>query len=1451
MNHTDYSLGQYDLPSMNGFPFDSIEETRAFAKEANVTSWNWATRPFHVVWRSVMGTSRNVSVHATQHEFGGQLTPTLPPPIDYGNQFSHDQQPRTLLTAINLLSHTINTNTTIPLWVYTSILKLALQSWYKYPMFIFNTTLTFCQTFPLTTRILGLIYFIRKASSYLPIYSPLREQQAIHAKQLQTFFRTFTYTNPTIPNTQYTTHPIAAGVRSHNRRTIIDFLNQSNLKIFELHSGYHKQLSCYQGIYAPADLNKTPTFEPVFLLGTDMSPDYLDMAAFHDADILLLSDADWYIDLPQLCSYGKALAILTKDTSQLCGQHGEIHFSPTLNNEFHYDVLGGGRYQHKSHKFDCDHFVTEYDNGLNDTTRQMVHTIDRFPLCGNDLFVTMTPLPNLPTKFPLSQIYQEMCYPMPNNDFLCLQLVYEKQNTVDNYTLYIAYPNSQYYFNIAWDTALALDNANLVSKLTTSCAASILIREGEQFYDKTKYIKDTIINHKDAILKNMIIASHRHTGPLTTVYDTKAGYKLDKPDNIDTRPHYKRDYFWNRIINAYRGSLSFIPNYVTTVILPRIRRFISSATTPPPTAHVPPPPLSLPHFGNRTRQSPPPPPPSHPILKTTKYQHPNTFNKDTFTATDFLDAYYNPTHMPIIPPAFLPTPPPSNNIQPSKDPNFQNKQKQLRETKIANDNYVATLDTSQHLHFEPDYGLGDDTKPIMHATFPLLTHPDNVTYAYTKGSNGSFDAIFQRIERVNMGINTIDPSLAPLLDTIRMIVFMKFYDNAVPLTIDELKLEVETANQIKRMRDYERERHHLSVKNFSSKNSSFVKAETASKHNAAQRNISNTNTDIFVEGSTYVAVAAKILKQRFPGYVFQHNAQTVGALINHLANTFKTVCETDYSKYDGTQNILTVYIEKLVFAAMFKDPTPMFDVINGCTTSTFNMNNGSSYKPNYTRLSGSPQTSFSNSIINAIISVTAYIYGKYKTPYTETIVPTQEDIEEGFSRIVVGGDDGLAFDIDPLRYDELVKLLGMKIDIAVKTTDKPLNMLALIYPCPKASPAAGVDIPRFFSKLSFGTISSPLLEIQQIYAKVLGYQITFGANNPQFTAILDKIYSLLPKSPQTTIDDTEKSYTYFMGQPEPIPPALLDTYYKHIDYKTKLMIDLLLECNDLEELIYKTSMLQATKKPLPQLGPGVADAAFEYLNPITADQRDTLGPQIANMIPKITTLDAIRVAIKMCPEVNICIDPTVGWGSMSNVFSNSRPDIPLSCYYYDVEEWKLMVKTGAHDFISTASLLPNDTVERAHDKQLLIIDLPFAIFNDGKGYGHIKQLLNRFQFQNDTDCFIINVPKLSAKHINKLLKVEYKAHKTTLFYQSNNSALLTNFTNTPVNHHMTPRYDLTKGKATPQKNLEMDLKINPSMPVTPAEGEMLDIPVSSNSTIIKRRSTAVSGKVQRSSKTPQ
>lgn len=807
--------------------------------------------------------------------------------------------------------------------------------------------------------------------------------------------------------------------------------------------------------------------------------------------------------------------------------------------------------------------------------------------------------------------------------------------------------------------------------------------------------------------------------------------------------------------------------------------------------------------------------------------------------------------MPIIPPSFLPTPPPTSSLQPSSDPAFQNNQKHLRETKTANEQYVAMLDTKHHQHFEPDYDLGDDTTRIMQPTFPLLTHPDNVTYAYTKGSNGSFDAIYQRIERVNMGINSIDPKLLPLLDTIRMIVFMKFYDNAIPLSIDELKHEVETANQIKRMKEYEHDRHHYSVKNFSKKNSSFVKAETASKSNAAQRNISNTNTDIFVEGSTYVAVASKILKQRFPGYVFQHNAQTVGALIHHLANTFKTVCETDYSKYDGTQNILTVYIEKLVFAAMFEDPSPMFDVINGCTTSSFNMGNGSSYKPNYTRLSGSPQTSFSNSIINAIISVTAYIYSKYNTPYNETIIPTQEDIEEGFSRIVVGGDDGLAFDIDPKRYEELVTLLGMKIEIAVKNTDKPLNMLALIYPCPKASPAAGVDIPRFFSKLSFGTISSPLLQIQQIYAKILGYQITFGANNPKFTDILDKILSLLPKAPQTTIDDTEKSYTYFMGQPLPIPPALLDVYYKHIDYKTNLMIDLLLDCTTLPELVYKTSILQATNKPVPKLGPGVADAAYEYLHPITTDQRDDLGPELSKMIPKVTTLDALNVAIKMCPQVDVCIDPTVGWGSMSNVFKNLRKDTPLSCYYYDNNEWKIMIQTGAHEFLNTADMLPTEVVERTHNNQLIIIDLPFDLLKQTGSYKHIKHLLNLFQFSNETDYFIINVPKLTSKNMIKLLKCEYKAYQTSLFYQSNNSALLTNYTNTPVNCHMTPRYDLTKGKATPKKNLEIDLKINPTMPVTPAEGAMLNIPVSSNSTIIKRRSTAVSGKVQRTPKNPQ
>lgn len=271
-------------------------------------------------------------------------------------------------------SELLTPNTLLPGWFYKQAAKYTLTSIAALPYIGVRFGYELFVNTPLELKFLAGSLALYKLKNYIPIYSPLRDAQAKYSRKLQTYFRTFTYNQPIIPNTQYTTHPEAAGVRRHNRKTIMDFVASTGLNSYEIHSGYHNQIPCFQNINVPADLNKTPTFEPIFVNGNNITPDYYDTDQFNNADILVVCEADWYLNLPQLCSYGKPIVILTKDTSQLCGQHGEIHFTPLNNNEFAYDVLGGGRYQHRSHKYDVDQFITQYDNGTNDTTRQMVHT---------------------------------------------------------------------------------------------------------------------------------------------------------------------------------------------------------------------------------------------------------------------------------------------------------------------------------------------------------------------------------------------------------------------------------------------------------------------------------------------------------------------------------------------------------------------------------------------------------------------------------------------------------------------------------------------------------------------------------------------------------------------------------------------------------------------------------------------------------------------------------------------------------------------------------------------------------------------------------------------------------------------------------------------------------------------------------------------------------------------
>lgn len=1553
------------------------------------------------------------------------------------------------------------------------------------------------------------------------LYSPLYDTQAAYADYLKKLFRTFAPTTPIIHNTQNSTHPLAAGIRAHHRSMLTDFLNRNNFKIYEIHRGYHRMYNGYQGMYGPADLSKIPTHTLRYSApGEQIITGYKDDIHFQEATLILLTDADYYVDMAELMSYHKPIAILTKDTSRISSQSSEMGFGPLTDNYFGYEVAGGGMYKHKSNRYDRDQIISNFDNGVNDTNRQTAYSTERFPLPNNEQIVFLTPLPCIPSNFPITPLIQETVYNSPGQQNVNLQLVYHKENGQYKYTVFAAYPYARKNFRVEWDNALFVAYAARTTQVSLAGTAALLVRTGETDHEKLKYIKDTIIHNMDTIYQRVYIDASRHTGQLDTQYQTLPGHVIRHPGVLPPPPqryasggHPFFTYIYHRIHNTLRsydtlyniahflcnmsagfftyqmvtGTYSLINLYnhirnywlstlatpsalipVNTVptIVDEVTEAISEVTTdvanwcidafngfgrllnitfdddiitpikkikvrhpfdpvpgdadyylsddeeihelqdidmfrnvnyhqaytasdepnvdtgyntttttsttpytqravakisdytftiplpqsnsfsdylvrnhislppPPPTGPSPvvlPPPLPSPPLPPPIVLATQPPPPSDhttwllPTIPTPT--PPPTSTHSTDHTTWPLPTISLPTPpttntpstentVPITQPQRLPKksklniPQPPQHLQPlttpvhaqptnvtyppmppiipqhidlpvSKTSEFQSPSDDSKFKEFATHKYtkkqhqllsadLLNLETPYHNHFRPDHGYNHENGTDLHdeeytntmkPIGPAAYDPSSHVHGYTASNNSSLDAIHQRIELVN----TEDPSdfqnnLA-VLKTIKNFFNILFGDTKLlPLEIEELDDHMKTSNQKKRLKDYNESVSSSIDYNMFAHNNAFIKAEIADKEYGAQRNISNVCDPMFVQASRYVIPSVKLFKQKVRGYVFQYDAATVGTLIHETFNSFDKVVATDYSKFDGTQGCCTKAIEKFFYITTFEKPLPMLDILDAESEITFRASPDITYNPNYTRLSGSAETSFGNSLVNFTIAAISYLYSVRQISYDNIISDfTPTEINAAVNRVIVGGDDGLACDMNIPYYQELVNRFKLKIELQECNTTDPVNMLSLIYPNAKVSPCAGPDLNRLLPKLAYGTTLTQHSPISQLSAKIQGYFVTFSGNNPIVNDLfnsLKRIYSkyLVEVKP----DSKDLPFTHFMGQPIPIDECLLSIYAAHISFGTQQMLDIINSCNELDELNEQVNMLHSlvphkktTIKPdnITQLGRKKYYMTPSYLSHIQTK------PDIFKMMPFKTTIDAVVSITKQINPLDYeFVDLTVGSGCMASMIlsgfpTNVQDKVELHTQYYDKDEYDFFCQHLDHPpVLDTATT--NFTRKTTQKKLFFIIDPPFdAMKTSLDAQTIIYDMLKQVSFDPLNDLFIINCMQRTHVSVIKFLNdgvlksqnANIQPKQATPHTSGGSAVIITNAIYTAPGAVRKINFNLTNNKASKSKNLEVNTALIGDYPLNTAEASILSTPQNpvapaSYSTLLKERS---------------
>lgn len=218
------------------------------------------------------------------------------------------------------------------------------------------------------------------------------------------------------------------------------------------------------------------------------------------------------------------------------------------------------------------------------------------------------------------------------------------------------------------------------------------------------------------------------------------------------------------------------------------------------------------------------------------------------------------------------------------------------------------------------------------------------------------------------------------------------------------------------------------IKSFQ-KNESYPKAK-------APRNITTVDAGFKTRYSAYTYALAEYC-ERFDWYGSGKTPPQIAARIQALSRVCE-LSEADYAKFDGTKSPAAVRLERAILAKCFPD-TDCLDLYNQQINAVGVTSHGIRYDVGTSRLSGSPETTVLNSIINAFIAYCAL---------------------ECFD-FIVAGDDLIATSLGP------IKAIAASMGYVLETVDRPRypTFLGRVYHSLPESSNSIYDVRRFVPKM--------------------------------------------------------------------------------------------------------------------------------------------------------------------------------------------------------------------------------------------------------------------------------------------------------------------------------------------------------------------------------------------------
>jgi len=224
----------------------------------------------------------------------------------------------------------------------------------------------------------------------------------------------------------------------------------------------------------------------------------------------------------------------------------------------------------------------------------------------------------------------------------------------------------------------------------------------------------------------------------------------------------------------------------------------------------------------------------------------------------------------------------------------------------------------------------------------------------------------------------------------------------------------------------------------------FIKREAYSKC-ADPRIITTIEGSRKYRYSTYMyAYSDEVVKPQ-EWYAFGKTPCDVACAVGRICTSAQQVSNTDYSRFDGTISEVARSLERRCILLAFRPEytNELLQLLRDqCNVDCYISVKDETvhYNSGLARLSGSPETSTFNSLVNAFVAYLAW--RMTRLPTGGYVSPS-----EAYSRLgIYGGDDGLSPDLNTSVYLRAATKVGLKLDIEpIGRGDRGVKFLNRVY----------------------------------------------------------------------------------------------------------------------------------------------------------------------------------------------------------------------------------------------------------------------------------------------------------------------------------------------------------------------------------------------------------------------